>query len=73
MMAPDEMPEALARWAGENSYDVHDYGDGTYKVSCGLCGPLLRDAPLEDVEQYAREHPTNPCLDLIEWETEVKA
>ena len=58
-------------WAEDNSFLVLHWGHGTYKVSCKLCGPVLRDVPIEVVEQYAREFPTNPCHDLIEWGFEV--
>jgi hypothetical protein len=62
-------PDPLAKWLDENSFGLTDYGDGSYKLSCMLCGPILRDASLDAVTGYAEEHPTNPCLDFLEWET----
>ena len=58
----------LRAWLDDNSFALADYGTGAYRLSCGLCGPILRDVPLEHVIQYAEAHPTNPCLDFAEWE-----
>lgn len=69
-MSTAPLPAWLATWLDENSYRLIDYGDGTYKLMCALCAtvPGMRDVLLADVEEYAREHPTNPCLDFAEWE-----
>jgi hypothetical protein len=61
----------LAAWAEAGHYLLRDYGDGTYKLSCAHCGPILRDVTRAEVEEYAREYPANPCRDLPEWEHEV--
>jgi hypothetical protein len=67
-MTGPRTPAWLTAWADENDYILTDQRDSTYKVACARCGPIrgMRDVPLEIVEEYAREHPANPCPGMAE-------
>lgn len=58
---------ALRAWLS-HGWNLRDYGDGLYKLSCAFCGPALRDVPLDSVTRFAELNPRNPCEDFALWE-----